>query len=176
MKNFKVFLALIAIGIFFVACNEENNLKSSVATKCKYELTVSVADEAIDQKQIITTVVTFPNYDGEIQTQDISNAKTWKTTQELPILTLPAEGVITIKQSLKDGVDFSQKKEYQVGLSYRFVVFSMDSDDNIIDITDREETLYSTIPVENINKVYPDTTTIKFFVDAKGVVSIKENN
>ena len=51
----------------------------------------------------------------------------------------------------------------------------MDSDDNIIDITDREETLYSTIPAENINKVYPDTTTIKFFVDAKGVVSIKNN-
>lgn len=165
----------MAAGLLFVSCDFDDDSDSSVATKCNYEITVSVSDGAVDQQDLITTVVTFPNYDGEIQTKNISFANSWKATLASPITKLPVKGVITIKQSLKEGVDHSKKEEYKLGLSYKLVVFSMDAKDNIVDKEDEDESNNLTVPANNLNKLYPETITLRFSVDAKGEVSIEED-
>lgn len=174
LRNFKVFLAFMAMSIF-VACDKDNDDPMlTVATQCNYKLTVSVADGAEDQKQVLSTIVTFPDHNGEMQTKNISYSNSWSATPAVPIASLPAEGVITITQNLKENVDWEQKEEYNVGISFKLTAYSMNSEEEVMDTKDLEESMLFTIPSENMAILYPETITLRFSVDANGNVSVSK--
>ena len=179
LKNFKMYVALMAMSVAFVSCDKEgdangDNSKPLVATQCSYSLTVAVADGAEDQNSVMSTVVSYPNYDGAMTTKNISFATEWNSTLSSPITTLPAEGVITIVRNVKEGVDLSAKEEYKVGIRYKLYVYSMDAEESVVKYDIKQEEFNEVVPAENMPLMYPETITLKFTVDAQGEVTIVE--
>lgn len=182
LKNFKTYVALMVMSLAFAfaSCdregdNNDNSTKPVEATQWNYKLTVDVADGAEDQRAVMNTIVSLPNHNGEMQTKNLSLATEWSFTPSSCIGTLPAEGVITITQNVKEDVDLSTKEEYKVGIRYKLYIYSMNAEEGIVEYDIKESETFEVVPAENMTHLYPETTTLRYAVDAKGVVTIGGN-
>ncbi len=177
LKNFKTYVVLLVVGLALAGCDKKNDnndeiTRPMVATQWNYKLTVDVADGAEDQREVMNTMVSLPSHNGEMQMKDLSLTTEWSFTPSSHIGTLPAEGVITITQNVKAGVDLSTKDEYKIGISYKLYVYSMDAEEGVVEYDIKECENFEVVPAEHMNNLYPETTTLRFAVDAKGVVTI----
>jgi hypothetical protein len=176
MKSIKFFLAMLLMGVAFVSCSDDNDdpKTDDQPTYAKYDITITSADGAEDHKKVMNTFVTTPSDNqGNYSTKNISPTASWNA-KSVPYA-LPYSGYIKVVQEVKDNADLTQKSEYKVGLKSDLKVYSTGSDeDDIHDFKEFNENTVYEIEDDNIRKAYPDTLTLNFSIDAKGVVSIEK--
>lgn len=172
---FAAMLCCAMVTTVFTACGDDDDdpVVSNDAVKFTYSLTITSATGADDQQDLLKTTMTVPNYDGKSNQKEFSAfVENLNIKPALPFTNLPEECVITINESLLPDADLTQKEKYSVGLHYKLTVTSMSANDNVVDYRELEEDTKMTINAENLNKVYPQTTTLKFNVDKNGKISI----
>lgn len=180
MKKLFVILGAMA-AVMFVSCNNKQNTDQSGKTtvlKANYSLTLFVSEAAVDQQDVIKTVVTYHDNQGTAKTEEFL-AEYEDMTLKSPInFALPYNETITITQTLKEGVTLTKDK-YNVGLCYSFTVNSVDDNDGVYNTkTVEEKDVCIGIRKENMAAAFPEELKFEISVDANGVVSItkKESN
>ena len=130
MKKFFALVLGTVAAAMFVSCtdNSKQNVSQEVntdpATKGTYKLTLMVSDKAVDQQEIIKTVVTTHTTSGEEKNDEfLAEMEDFSLTPAIDF-SLPHEETITVTQTVKEGVSLT-KDNYLLGLSYRFDVSSL---------------------------------------------------
>jgi hypothetical protein len=174
MKSIKFFLAMLLMGVAFVSCSDDNDdpKTDDQPTHGKFEIKISVADGAEDQLKVLNSFVEcIKDNKGTYETKNISFSSSWKT-QSLPY-ELPFNGYIKVIQEVKGNANLTEKSEYKVGLKIDLKVYSTGSDeDDIYDFKEFNENTVYEIEADQLREAYPDTLTLNYSIDAKGVVSI----
>ena len=69
MKSIKFFLAMLLMGVAFVSCSDDNDdpKTDDQPTYAKYDITITSADGAEDQKKVMNTFVTYQHDNQNIQ-------------------------------------------------------------------------------------------------------------
>ena len=174
MKSIKFFLAMLLMGVAFVSCSDDNDdpKTDNQPTHARYEITISPADGAEDQLKVMNTFVTYQhdnqnNYD----TRNISFSSKWNTKGFL--YDLPHSGFIKVVHEVKENANLTEKSEYKIGLKIDLKVYSTDSDEDYVHNFKvfNENTVYE-LEADQLREAYPDTLTLNYSIDAKGVVSI----
>ena len=169
-KFFALVLGTIAAAMF-VSCtdNSKQNVSQDVntdpAVKGTYELTLVVSQNAVDQKDVIKTVVTAAGKDYEF-TSDMEKF-TLKPETEFAI---PHEETIIVTQTLKDGVSLT-KDNYLLGLVYSLSVSSLNAKGGSAYSDKLEKDTYSSIKKEKLDGNYRTVYNFSFAINADGEIT-----
>ena len=175
-KLFALTLGLVAAAMF-VSCSEKDSGKDSKnpAVQCSYEITLSVPDAAVDQQDVIKTVLTTPDNQGNKVPEEFTDAMETLSHELSGIKPLPYSATITISQELKKTGEQLTKDKYFVGLDYSLRVESATADGGVVDaqIISKED-VGGSISKDKIAAAYPKEINIKISVDANGVVTVQD--
>ena len=174
-KIFALLLGAMAT-VLFVSCQEKQDTtqdSDSTVLKATYSITLSVCDDAVDQQEVVKTVVNYKDNQGNPRTEEFL-AETEDMTLLPPFdLSLPYNETITIVQTLKD-VSLT-KEQYHLGLDYSITVNSVDDKGGVCDTrTLEKKAVHYVVPKENMAAAFPLEIALEISVDAKGAVTIAE--
>ncbi len=154
--------------VLFVSCQEKQNTTQIKAT---YSLTLAVFDDAVDQQEVVKTVVKYKDNQGTPRTEEFLAETEEMTLTPLINFSLPYNETITIVQTLKD-VSLTKEK-YELGLDYSITVSSVDDNGGIYGTNTLEmKDVHHTVMKENMEAGFPQEIALEISVDAKGVVAI----
>ena len=176
MKKFFALVLGTVAAAMFVSCtdNSKQNVSQDVntdpATKGTFKLTLMVSDKAVDQQEIIKTVVTTHTTSGEEKNDEFLAEMDELTITPAVDFALPHEETITVTQTLKEGVSLT-KDRYLLGLGYRFEVFSM-NDKGGVSYSDKLEELdlVAGVSKDNIGN-YKIVYNFSFTINAAGEIT-----
>ena len=171
MKKFFALVLGTVAAAMFVSCtdNSKQNVSQEVndgpAVKGTYELTLVVSKDAVDQKDVIKTVVTAGGKEYEF-TSDMEKF-TLKPETEFAI---PHEETIVVTQTLKDGVSLT-KDNYLLGLVYSLSVSSLNAKGGSAYSDKIEKDMYSSIKKEKLGGSFKNVYTFSFAINAAGEIT-----
>lgn len=176
MKTLAAVVCCTMVSMVFTACNKsDDDPTPEKKVKFTYALTVKAATGADDQQEVIKTVLTTPNYTGEMETTEFSEFLEALTKQPGADFTeVPNMCTITIDETLLPDANLSEKEKYSVGLYYKLEVTSMDENGGILDYKGVEADPKMTIKAEKLAQAYPQKTTLTFTVDKDGKIAIRQ--
>ena len=175
-KVFAFVLGTLMAAALFVSCeNKQNpNQDSKPAVKGTYELHLYVSEQAVDQQEVVKTVVTYPNNQGVSEEAEFSAFSEDLLLVPLLPFDIPHKETVTITQTLIPDVELTKDK-YELGLSYSLTVKSVDDDDKVYDAkTLEKKDVHYSVRKENMAGAFPLTISLEISVDASGKVSISE--
>ena len=163
--------AVFCCAAVFSSCakNEKDEVKDVQYT---FEFTVSVPDAAVDQPDVIKTVIKSPDSKGVLQDHELYAAIESITLKPgVPYKDISKPLTLIIEQTLLPNRPV--KDSYKLGLDYKLVVSTSDAKDGTpLDNFLKEQTdTYSVIRAENIAGQFPETMTFTVTIDAQGKIS-----
>ena len=177
MKKFFALVLGAMAAVLFVSCQDKKNTtpdSGSAVLKATYSLTLSVCDAAVDQQDVVKTVVHYKDNQGNPRTEEFSEFTEDMTLTPLINFPLPYNETITISQTLKEDVSLT-KDQYVLGLDYSITVNSVDDNGGVSGTKTLEKKLvHYTVRKENMGAAFPSEISLEISVDAKGSVAITE--
>lgn len=176
-----MYFAALLCGIFAMmslsSCGSDGDDKEDVvkANGLLYGVVLRIPSTDIDQVDLVKTVVIVKNsLTGDVleETEVKFPSSESYYTLEQKISTLPFEGTVEVKQTLKEDVDLTKKEVYKTGLYIGVVICSIDKQNKTIAEQETHQSRSSSLPGTDLAKLYPRTSSFSFKVDESGNVKL----
>ena len=138
----------------------------------KFELKFNKLEDS-DHADLINTTYHFINHQGKEEEKTVPEkvVNNFSVKSQL-YKEVPGELVITVNETLKPNVVLD-KESYKMGIGISVMVTSVDKQGNVLNVKGAENEHSLTVSKDNLSKLYPDTTTYKFAIDANGNITVK---
>lgn len=164
--------AVTMIG--FASCSDDDEVPEDNTNKAvgyKFELTYKKIDGA-DNANITDATLHFVDYQGNKVNKTIPLMTNTFTAKSQPYTKLPGELVVTVDETLKSDAKLD-KDVYKIGMDLTFTVVSFNAEGAIIDMQSKQQSSTMSVKKENLSKLYPETTSFSYSIDANGKISVK---
>ncbi len=176
--KFVVFLCGIVTMIPLVSCSNDNNESDdsdSMVTGASYYIMLNPANTSGDQTNFVNTTITITDKTSNreiLKKEVVLDALAMtpvEVTSESLVKSFPFE--IKISQTLKSGIDLTQKSSYKLGLQITIAVSSYDSDNKVINTKLSNERSSKEISAKDLSTYFPKTISYVYHIDKNGVIT-----
>lgn len=174
LKFASLLVMSLVMGVFLVGCEPpEPPIPTPIIPQSDFysmDVVIEVGERVEeDQLEMVDTEISYQLPNGEKVTQLMPKVNRWKITEMLPY-ELPINMVVTVKQSLKPGVDLSRKESYQVGYGADFYVMGLVNGSQVVDVNGKGFTNYMSCDADKMEELFPYEDKMHIFVDVTGEI------
>lgn len=172
-----LFLAMVMMNSL-TSCGGDNNEpddSGSHVAGASYYIMLNPVNTSGDQTDFVNTtvIITDKTTNKELLKKDVVLDKSGLVPVEIKSESLIKNFpfAVEISQTLKSGIDITQKSTYKLGLQIQIAVSSCDADNKVIKTLVKNERISNEISSENLSKNFPHTVSYVFSIDKKGDIT-----